>query len=247
MKRFMSKRASFSLLFSVLALAMVLGGSVARADTLALGSSFGSTTVMMDGAGPDGTYTSPTAVSEGAGPIGPSSLNGSPLAYVYCVDLFDVVSVPGTYNALVTSNGTVNGAAVNNAGEIAWLLDNYGVAAGSYPGVGDANEQQALQAAIWSVEYDTSGFTVTGDSAAGYYSDYTSMMSALAAASASQLAADIPLMDWFTPGGSTYGPYDQGLVGGNDSVPEPASILLLGTLLLGILHLLKRKLAPSQQ
>ena len=55
------------------------------------------------------------------------------------------------------------------------------------------------------------------------------MMNALAAASASQLAADIPLMDWFTPGGSTYGPYDQGLVGGNDSVPEPASILLSGT------------------
>jgi len=244
MKRYMSKRASFGLLFSVLALAMVLGGSVARADTLALGSQFGYTTVIMDGAGPNGPYTSPTEVSEGAGPIGPSTLNGSALAFVYCVDLFDEVSVPGTYNALVTSNGTVNGAAVNNAGEIAWLLDNYGAAAGSTPGTPGssiANEQQALQAAIWSVEYDTSTFRVTGDSSQSYYSDYTTMMGSLSTAPTSDVY-------WFTPGGSTTGPYMQGLVGGDDSlVTEPASILLLGTMLLGVLHLLKRKLAPSQQ
>ena len=41
MKRYMSERASLSLLLSVLALAMVLGGSVARADDLKLGSSYG--------------------------------------------------------------------------------------------------------------------------------------------------------------------------------------------------------------
>ena len=47
----------------------------------------------------------------------------------------------------MTSNGTIYDAAVPNAGAISWLLNNIG------PTATTADEQDALQAAIWRTEY----------------------------------------------------------------------------------------------
>lgn len=238
MKRFMTGRASFGLLMSVLALATVLGGKVARADgytaALSLGSNYVPVTVDEDVS----NVWTPTNV--GGGPITISSINNSQLAWVYCVGFYTDVPVPYDYtNTIVTSDGVVNGAAVNNAGEIAWLLDHYASAS-----VGNTNDEQALQAAIWSVEYNGTGPNnqLRGDSGQSYYSTYLADLAALG-------SNTDPLANvyWFSPSTSSGGTY-QGLVGNdNGAVPEPASILLLGTLLLGVLHLLKRKLAPSRQ
>ena len=108
-----------------------------------------------------GTYPTDLQITEGAstklvttsgGPISPSSLNGIPLEYVYCIDLYTNVIVPNTYpSSLVTTNGVIYGGTpnqvtVNNAAQIAWLLGAYGPTT-------DPDMQYALQVAIWHEEY----------------------------------------------------------------------------------------------
>ncbi len=53
------------------------------------------------------------------------------------------------YSASENNNGTTYGAAVPNAGSIAWLLGTYG------PSANSAGLQDALQAAIWRTEFGT--------------------------------------------------------------------------------------------
>ena len=208
----------------IFAFAVMLCGSAALADDLNLGGNY--VTVIVDE-----STVGPTNV--GGGPITISYLNGIQLAWVYCVGFFTEVHVPADYpTTLVTHDGVVNGALVNNAGEVAWLLDNY--AAGS---VGNVLAEQALQAAIWTVEYDGTGINsglhkITGDSSQTYYSQYLSDLAALGSNTAA-----LNTIDWFTPRNGSGGPY-QGLVG---PIPEPTSILLLGTALLFFAKLMKRR------
>jgi hypothetical protein len=219
----------FRLLFLSLALTLTLGGSAAFADDLNLGGSYNTFNIL------EGT----TVVNTGGGAILPSSLNGTSLAWVYCVGLFTDVNVPEDYpTTITTNNGVVNGAAVNNAGEIAWLLDTYAAAA-----VGTTasaiNSQEALQAAIWTVEYDNGAGghpMVYGDTGQSYSADYAADIAALGSNT-----AVLTNIDWFTPGGASN--YNvQGLVGpGPSAVPEPTSILLFGTVLLLSAKLMKRK------
>jgi hypothetical protein len=221
----------------ILTLAVTLGGSAAFADTedLYLGGTYNTFSYFENGA-PGTNPASPV----GGGSIMPSTLNGKALAWVYCVGLFTDVNVPEDYpNTIVQNNGMVNGALVTNAGEIAWLLDTYANAA-----VTDVNAQEGLQAAIWSVEYNSLSLghpVVTGDPSAAYYSDYSHDLTALAASSVLTQNADIGTIDWFTPGGANnFGV--QGLVGpGPSAVPEPTSILLFGTVLILSAKLMKRK------
>jgi hypothetical protein len=213
------------------ALALTLGASVALADNLNLGGNYNTFNIL------EGS----TVVNTGGGPILPSTLNGTALAWVYCVGLFTDVVVPEDYStSLVTNNGVVNGAAVHNAGAIAWLLDTYANAA-----IGDVNAQEGLQAAIWSVEYDNGAGghpLVYGDTGQSYTPDYNRDIAALGSNT-----AVLTNIDWFTPGGiSNYNV--QGLVGpGPSAVPEPTSILLLGTILLLSAKLLKRKKLGASQ
>ncbi len=87
-------------------------------------------------------------------------LNGTTALSTYSVDDSAPAITPAQYNATVTTNGTTFGAAVPNAGAIAWLLTNIG------PTVSTADQQGALQAAIWRVEYGTNlsagGFQLDG-------------------------------------------------------------------------------------
>src|SRR5579871_3570512 len=52
------------------------------------------------------------------------TLDGVPLPFVYCVDLFTNINVPGAYPTAVTLDGTIDGSLIANAGQIAWLIDN---------------------------------------------------------------------------------------------------------------------------
>jgi hypothetical protein len=155
-----------------------------------------------------------TFTNLGGGSIDGSTWNGTPLNYVYCVDLLHNITVPGTYvNASATDTGVVNGAGVTNAGQVAWLLDNYGTA-------GNGLQADALQAAIWHVIYGDS-FYLNPASAA--ITDYNNMLLALG-----NNTGNISAYLWITPGANN----DlQGLVA---SVPEPGTLLLLGSGLLGL-------------
>lgn len=212
----------------LLALAAMLCGSFAFADDLDLGPNYVPVTVLEFGVG---------VTNVGGGPITISSLNGSQLAYVYCVGFFTDVYVPDDYDdTTVATNGVVNGAAVNNAGEIAWLLDNFALAS-----LGNTIDEQALQAAIWSVEYNNTAVTgepvITGDSTQPYYSQYEADLAALGSNTAA-----LNTIDWFSPGNGS-GTVYQGLVGPGPGgeVPEPTSILLFGTVVAFSARLIKRK------
>ncbi|MGO9270525.1 MAG: Cys-Gln thioester bond-forming surface protein [Terriglobia bacterium] len=196
----------------ILALAVMLGGGAARADTgnLSIGGTF--------------NYVPTSVGDEGGGSVTVSTLNGVTLNWLYCVDLNDVVYVPGTYNnTTITSNGMANenGAfqTVNNAGEVAWLLDHYANSAN-----GDTNAEVALQAAIWNVIYGVglNPSSVYYNSTIG--TDYNNDLNGLGSAPLSTVL-------WISPGDGS-GTIYQGLAG---SVPDGGlTLMLLGGALVGL-------------
>jgi hypothetical protein len=139
-------------------------------------------------------------------------LNGTTALSTYSVDDSSPAIVPGQYNAAVTTNGTTFGASVPNAGAIAWLLTNIA------PTVQNADQQAALQAAIWRVEYGTNlsagGFQLDGadntndpgDNDAALIADYKADIAALGSHT-----APVSSVDWISPSDS-YGNNYQSLV-----------------------------------
>ncbi len=127
-----------------------------------------------------GTYTYPinmlqgsSSITLGGGSIEPVSLNGTQLAYTYCVDAVTEVYVNNAYaNTVVTSNGSIYGSVQGWAGEVAWLLSKYGTS-------GQGENAYALQAAIWTViTAGTTNLTLnTSLSTANEISLYNAMMS----------------------------------------------------------------------
>jgi hypothetical protein len=189
------------------------------------------------------------AGSFGGGSILPSSLNGVPLAWVYCVGLFTDVGVPSTYDDTpVSSSAMVYGmlpgstavTGVNNAKAIAFLLGNFATAA-----IGNASAQEALQAAIWAEEYNgdssvSSEPKVTGDPNAAYYAQYLTDLAVLNANPTAVANTSLSTIDWFSPSSNMGININQPLVGasltftptGFAPTPEPASVLLFGTVIL---------------
>jgi hypothetical protein len=190
----------------------------AQAEMLNVGGSFTQPMYLLRGT---------TQLTEGGGSIDPSYLNGKPLAYLYCVDIATVIYVPGSYNnTSVTTNGMVYGSQVNNAGQIAWLLSNYGTA-----GQGDA--AYALQAAIWHLEdpsltIDPSRST---SSQVDLYNHYL--------ASLGNNTGNVSNFLWLSPGITGSGTKYQALVGATPT-PIPAAVWLLGSGLVGLVGLRRK-------
>ncbi len=166
----------------------------------------------------------------GGGSIDPSTLDGVALRYLYCVDLFRYIyprtSYPQTY---VNDEGNIYGKLLPHAGQVAWLLANYGTG-------GQGDQAVALQAAIWNVVHGSSVYRIDR----AYYGEgsavvtlYDNMLAALG-------TGDVSEFLWITPGRNTYfgKVFYQGLVG--DPVPIPGAVWLLGTGLVG-LAVLRRK------
>ena len=195
----------------IVALAGFIGAGTLRADTLSVGGNFQGFSWTLDG----------STLTNTGGSIDQSYLDNRALPFLYCIDITTEIYVPGDYNqTYVTNNGTIHGNPVNNAGQVAWLVNTYGFAAGqSTNGAGGFNPKvAALQAAIWSVIYDgedgRSHFVLTDTR---FVTQYDSIMASLGS-NTDPLGSVL----WITP--KDAGVEYQGLV----SVPEPNLIILLG-------------------
>jgi hypothetical protein len=83
-------------------------------------------------------------------------LDTRPLLQSYCVNISQDIFTNTTYaSASATGDGKTYGAAVPNAGAVAWLIKNIA------PSATSTTQQSALQAAIWRTEYGT-GFELDG-------------------------------------------------------------------------------------
>jgi len=196
-------------LLAVLAVLALLPAA-ASADTLILGSNV--SWIATEGHG-----------TVGGGSYDWATLNGQSLDWVYCVDVGRTINVPGTYNDTdVTDNGVVHGSLINNAGQVAWLVNRYAVR-----GMG-ATEQAALQSAIWATIYGPTWAPTNAD-VLRQYSLYMTNVG----------TASLDSVSWLSPGtlGSTA--LRQGLI--TMSVPEPSSMLLLGAGLIGLGMVVRRK------
>jgi len=247
LKRFsvatLARSTAIALFFG--AASILMSAHAAQADDLQLGGNYNTITGDLT-AGSELSGTGQSTV--GGGSITTSYLNGVQLPWVYCVDYDTTVTVPGDYNGTVVSkDGTIHhfggaggpgaGLAVNNAGQVAWLLDN--LAAGT---VGNTNAESGLQAAIWATIYNgTNGVgTYVLDATANnaiIVADYNADLTALGT-NTSALAT----IDWLSPSTNNGGIY-QGLV--TVAVPEPTFYAMAGLLGMGGIGLLRRRKARA--
>jgi hypothetical protein len=87
------------ILFALLLTLSLAAAMPASADTLQIGGTYTYPINMLEG-----TAQSPLAL--GGGSVETTYLNGTQLAYTYCLDPFTTVGVPATYpNTVVTGNG----------------------------------------------------------------------------------------------------------------------------------------------
>ncbi len=135
----------------------------------------------------------------------------------YCIGIDDTTYVPATYNGTVEALDS----SVAWQRQAAWLMDNYGAST-------DAYVNAALQLAIWDIEY--ADFEYTGSNTT-INANLTGMFAYLATMPTDYTAFGYQIAHLDT---STYGKGQDLLVKSTAPVPEPATLLLLGSGLLGL-------------
>lgn len=161
-----------------------------------------------------------------AGSIVPSSLDGTALPFLYCVDVLHDIDIPDIYySTTVNAQGIVHSNPVQHADQVAWLLDQYADSA-----MGQSTKTAALQVAIWEVIYGNQAIQLHGPQA---------VLNELASIhNRGSGTSSVANYAWLSPVGVN--PYTQqsalmqGLV---TRVPEPGSTLLLALALSGLLVL----------
>jgi len=146
----------------------------------------------------------------------------------FCVDLYDDIYLNSTYTATYTPTGIVKGVTVNNAGEIAWLVVNLG------PSDTTTAQNEALQAAIWTVEYPGLFTFLPGSNNAAVDAAYSADLAALG-----NNLTPVNSVLWMTAVNAN-GSYAQAQVV-LAVTPEPASLPLMGTGLCAIAAFVQRR------
>ena len=209
----------------LIALAILLGPAPLRADTGSL-------------------YIGNLSGANNGGSFDPSTWKGTPLQFLYCVDVYDFITLNTTYGATdATNTGSVKMTRESNGvrtglvdyewlpnsakvGQIAFLLDTYGNGIG-----GQSAQADSLQEAIWKVVYGGDDPKPLDTLASTYFN-----------ASIGQTGS-VGSYLWFSPATNDRDDTHQALVG-KVPVPEPTSIVLLGIFMLaGALGLGAKRIA----
>jgi hypothetical protein len=189
----------------------------ATASTMQIGSNFNYVNSNFEGS--DG-------INLGAGSITPTYIDGNLLPYLYCVQIEVDINVPGTYSVAITNNGEIFGTPINNAGEVAYLLNTYA------PTATTVDQQGALQAAIWKTIYG-SNYDITSNNPADMLTDYNTYMT--------NVGTDpVSTVEWISPSNGD-GSHAQGLI--TSAVPEPSAIFLAAVA--GVIGVARSRIRPK--